>query len=210
MKDNIPPEEKLLRLIRNDKKQPSLPGIKTVVTGKEPILPYTQPLSVPPVLKPAFALRITLAHLRLIIGSVFLLSVVLLFAVLLYPKLGLKTIVLSEVSTKNVAEDLPDKNKSQKPLDEYTQAIREKKIFSNLSLQGPSTSITTLPIDVIKDINLVGIISGENPQAIIEDKKAQKTYYVTKGQSIGEIILDEIQEGKITLNYKGQRFELHL
>ena len=64
--------------------------------------------------------------------------------------------------------------------------------------------------DLVKQLNLVGIIAGENPQAVIEDKNTQKTYYLNKGQFLGEIQLEDILEGKIIINHKGQRFELYL
>jgi len=59
-------------------------------------------------------------------------------------------------------------------------------------------------------LGLVGIIPGDNPQAIVEEKKNQKTYYLVKGQSINGITVEDINENKVTLEYKGKRMTLFL
>jgi hypothetical protein len=61
-----------------------------------------------------------------------------------------------------------------------------------------------------KEISLVGIILGEDPQAIIEDKRTQKIFYVKKGQFIEEFKLEDIEFGKAILSYKDRKFEIHL
>lgn len=60
------------------------------------------------------------------------------------------------------------------------------------------------------NIALVGIVPGDNPQAIVEDKKNQKTYYLIKGQSIDEITVEDISEDKVVLEYRGKRMTLFL
>lgn len=60
------------------------------------------------------------------------------------------------------------------------------------------------------NIGLVGIVPGDNPQAIVEDKKNQKTYYLIKGQSIDEITVEDIIEDKVVLEYRGKRMTLVL
>ncbi len=62
----------------------------------------------------------------------------------------------------------------------------------------------------IQDLNLLGIVSGDNPQAIIEDKKSQKTYFLKKGDFLGDFELKDIQKGKVILDLSGQQFELSL
>ena len=60
------------------------------------------------------------------------------------------------------------------------------------------------------NLGLVGIVPGDNPQAIIEEKKSQKTYYLIKGQAINDIVVEDINENKVILNYKGKRTTLFL
>ncbi|MCX5712178.1 MAG: hypothetical protein NTY47_03770 [Candidatus Omnitrophica bacterium] len=94
------------------------------------------------------------------------------------------------------------------PFDQYKQSISGRNIFGQTSSDSPATA--AIDSNLIKDISLVGILAGDNPQAIIEDKKTQKTFYVIKGQYFGEFQLEDIQEGKVILNYHGQRYELYL
>lgn len=58
--------------------------------------------------------------------------------------------------------------------------------------------------------NLVGIIAGDNPQAVIEDKKAGKTYYLYKGASFNGTIVEDIENGRVILDCKGERVSLVL
>lgn len=57
---------------------------------------------------------------------------------------------------------------------------------------------------------LVGIISGANPQAIIEDTQTQRTIYASKGQLIEGILVESVTEGKVVLFSDGERFDITL
>jgi type II secretory pathway component PulC len=128
----------------------------------------------------------------------------------IYPFIFLRKVGLPDISKeKGPTVDIGAKSEG-KPLEEYLQGISGKQIFSSVPSAGVAGPASGVSADLVKDINLVGIITGDNPQAIIEDKKAQKTYYLNKGQYIGEFLVEDIQEGKIILNFNGQRFELHL
>ena len=91
----------------------------------------------------------------------------------------------------------------------YSNQIAGKKIFSASLFVQTETQVGSgeAPAD---NLGLVGIIPGADPQAIIEDKKAQKTYYLIKGQSVNGIILEDINENKVTLNYGGKKTILFL
>ncbi len=62
--------------------------------------------------------------------------------------------------------------------------------------------------NLLKDIELVGIVLGKNPEAIIEDKKRQVSYRLTAGQFLNDIEICEIKEGRVIIELKGERFEL--
>lgn len=59
-------------------------------------------------------------------------------------------------------------------------------------------------------LNLIGISSGDNLQAIIEDKSKNKTYFLYEGQSGEDIRIEKITPDKVILDYKGIRMELSL
>jgi type II secretory pathway component PulC len=55
---------------------------------------------------------------------------------------------------------------------------------------------------------LVGIAWSANPDAMIEDTKAQKTFFVKKGNRIGDIKVEAVLRDKVILSYEGEEVEL--
>lgn len=206
MKDNVSPEEKLLRLIKG--KKPDTAVEKKIVT------PLTGAQEIKPTLKSAFYLLwqkyLSFINLSKIIRIAFVLSCIYLIVSLIYPWVALRKIRLPKAVPEKSLEIELGQKVEVKPYEFYLEGIKGHQIFSSAPSGGPGGPVSAVNVDLMKDINLVGIISGENPQAVIEDKKSQKTYYVTKGQFIGEYQVEDIQEGKIIVNYRGQRFELYL
>lgn len=61
------------------------------------------------------------------------------------------------------------------------------------------------------DFTLKGIVTGKNPQAIIEDKKDNKTYFLFKGDRLLDFEVKDILEGKVILETaEGVDIELKL
>ena len=94
----------------------------------------------------------------------------------------------------------------------YSNRISGKKIFgaapyaAGEGLEGAGAGGE----DITANLGLVGIIPGANPQAIIEDKKSQKTYYLMKGESTNGIVVEDVGSDKVTIEYKGKRLNLFL
>lgn len=211
MKDNVSPEEKLLRLIRGQKKSP-LPALSEgrlntplPVKMQGGVINQKRNFKFEKYL-PQLNLN-NLIIIGLVVASLYLLSA------FIYPLLVSKKTILS---TEKPSDEITESKESVKPdeikpYDFYNQGIKNKQIFgAGAATQLTQESGATVGANLIKDINLLGVISGANPQAIIEDKKSQKTYYVNKGQMIGEFQVEDIGEGKIILNYGGQKFELSI
>lgn len=60
-------------------------------------------------------------------------------------------------------------------------------------------------------LTLMGIVDGHPPQAIIADTAAQKSYFVTAGETFGAgIQVKKIGDGRVTLSYQGVETDLHL
>lgn len=208
MKDAISPEEKLLRLIRGqrspEKPLPAEPALAKpkvnlqVAQWKREVYSFA----------PKFLRSLNIQKWLIII---FMLSCAYLAAAVAYPLFIPKKPPLPKIAAKNIPEEKMFLEESAKPYEFYSGPIKEKQIFGSLGLQaGGGDAPIALGNELIKDINLVGILSGDNPQAVIEDKKAQKTYYVTKGQFVGQFQLEDIREGKIILGSGGQKYELYL
>ena len=63
--------------------------------------------------------------------------------------------------------------------------------------------------DAIKNLSLVGISWSADPDVIIEDKSIQKTYFVKRGQSVGNNVkVEAVFKDKVVLTSDGQEFEL--
>lgn len=62
----------------------------------------------------------------------------------------------------------------------------------------------------IKDLNLVGIITDGETRAVIEDKKASKTYYLVKDDEIAGMRVAEILQQEVILEKNGERTSLTL
>lgn len=92
------------------------------------------------------------------------------------------------------------------------QQASDGQVFGFLGAE--SVGVTAAPGDqadeLLRSMTLVGIISGDNPQAVIEDKAREKAYYLTVGQSLNGFTLEEIAEARVMLSFDGKRFELHL
>jgi hypothetical protein len=64
--------------------------------------------------------------------------------------------------------------------------------------------------EILGNLNLLGIITGDNNQAIIEDKTLKKTYFLYKGDSFGDLKVYDIKESVVILDYKGEKIELNI
>jgi len=62
--------------------------------------------------------------------------------------------------------------------------------------------------DLMSDLVMVGISWGEDPQAMIESKKANQTYFLKKGETINNLKIEEILPNKVILSYEGEKGEL--
>jgi hypothetical protein len=64
--------------------------------------------------------------------------------------------------------------------------------------------------DILKDLNLVGIIRDPEVKAIIEDKKAAKTYFLNVGDRLNELKVAKILDKEVILDANGAQYTLAL
>lgn len=64
--------------------------------------------------------------------------------------------------------------------------------------------------EIKANLNILGIITGDNNQAIIEDKGLKKTFFLYKGDSVGEAKVVDIENNTVILDYKGEKIELRI
>lgn len=210
MTDNISPEEKLLRLIRG-KKEP-----KNSSLNPESVLDNSLPgtsSNINYFFKKLLS-GLSLSHLFLQKASliIILFSLIPLVISFVYPFVGLKKIKLPAVSAQKIEGFALIPDQKMKPYEFYSEVLSRSDLFKVSTTAAQEAAVGTVAADAssIKDIDLIGIISGDSPQAIIEDKKIKKTYYVTKGQFIGDIQVEDILQGKVVLIFEGQKYELQI
>jgi hypothetical protein len=196
MKDAHSPEERLLKLIRKEKKSKAEPS--PLSSGQERVAHSAAPR--------LFTMRQLYRGMVVAAAASFLY----LIAVFVYPWVGLKEIRLPAVTEQEHRDAAIQAAVEPKPYEFYQKELGQKNIFKTQVAEGETSAAIPTDINLTKEINLVGIISGDNPQAIIEDRQTQKTYYVAKGQFIGDYKVADIQEGKIILEFQGKRYELNM
>ncbi len=77
-------------------------------------------------------------------------------------------------------------------------------IFRPLTEGGVKKKVKVKTVDTLaKDYILIGIVSLENKEAILKNKRTRKTLFVREGMSIGELNVREISSDKVILEYNG-------
>ncbi len=106
----------------------------------------------------------------------------------------------------------------QEALAEKEPAIEEEAPPELRELFGAPVTRETAPIaeegppitELAKDLALVGVISGDNPQAIIQNKKTRQSFYVYAGESVLEFKIKQIDKATVILEHKGETLKLSL
>lgn len=103
-----------------------------------------------------------------------------------------------------------------KALDTYMEKVRSRDIFK-IGAQ-PATEEVAKPDQsaqkaqretVLNKYKLVGISWSDNPDAMIEDSEAKKTFFLKRGQVMSDgVKIQAIFKDKVVLNYAGAEVEL--
>jgi len=229
MSAEFSPEERLLRLIRRKKQQPppaaddatkpSPPQQQPADKGTDAAKVNKELLKKRPIRPLVFAER---KSLYIMAGGILLL---LMFAHVLYTAFsdkerdelaGLESMVTSlsaqikeRPKPPKVEKEQPEKTpdtseppvKADASFKDFQKLLDDKTLFvparstkkTQSALEGPNLRET------VKAYRLVGVIPGDEPQAIVEDKKSGQTFFVRKGEMIDSIEVRDIGSGRITL-----------
>jgi len=105
-----------------------------------------------------------------------------------------------------------DPEKSISSFDDYQKMLNEKTIFAPPASRKSKKDVSEGPglRELVKDLTLVGIMPGDEPQAIIEDKKSGQTLFLIKGESIDNIEIKDIASGRVVLGYGEDTITLSL
>lgn len=233
MEKDLSPEERLLRLIkgRSKKTKPedSLPpqnARQNQIEVKEPDIspmPKTAP-------KP---IKIT-AHSNYLFFEIILTVIIVLAAVLIIfsiitgekkSELDAIEMVVKDITVREniekpledpketvTAEKVKEERKESDSFADYEKLFSTKAVFAPVSGSEKTFVKTAGPHlkELVSDFRLVGIMPGEEPQAIIEEKKTGQTFFLQKGENIQGIEIMDILTGRVILGKGDETITLSL
>ncbi len=102
-----------------------------------------------------------------------------------------------------------------KAISYYTEKVIERNIFKmGMTDIGAREEVVILEpaaetiVELIQNLRLVGISWSDEPDAMIEDVEAVRTFYVRRGHMIGMLKVQAIFKDKVILSYEGAEVEL--
>jgi len=98
----------------------------------------------------------------------------------------------------------------QKPSSYYQEKVTQRDIFK-MGSKKPEIEIkepTSKTLELAQNLKLVGISWSDDPDAMVEDKKLSRTFFIKKGHMVGEAKVKAIFKDKVVLELDGEEFEL--
>ncbi|MCX7927408.1 MAG: hypothetical protein N2606_04655 [Candidatus Omnitrophica bacterium] len=103
----------------------------------------------------------------------------------------------------------PKEDSNLPELNNYLPAIKQRNIFRMGKFSQLREETTSGKAQEIKaQYQLVGISWSDDPDALIEDTKLQKTYFVKKGQLVGDMKVEAIYRDRVVLRLGQDLIEL--
>lgn len=96
----------------------------------------------------------------------------------------------------------------------YKKALSRKDIFTALpekkrAKRKKKEKGVTID-DILKNLKLLGILWDDKPTAIIQSRKSKGTRYLSEGENIDGAVVEKIEQGRVILNYDGEKADLIL
>jgi hypothetical protein len=208
MKKDISSEEKLLNLIR--KKNPADKKEKAVKP------PKNAPAWIPSTAKgfPDFTTTTFRFLLVICLGLVFYIG----SHIFLFKPAGDNFLSLEAAKVEDEKESASALETAPplKPFSEYAQAFNERDLFLSALQRAQTQAIAAPPeaavappgFDLSQNFRLVGIIVDNDPRAVVEDVRNQRTLFLSYGDNIEGAILKEIRDGKVIFTLNDRQIEL--
>lgn len=205
-KDSLTPEEKLLKIIENPNiEKRSLPlSSKVRSLGAGTVKDLLARFHIDKNLFKKFNFRtinIIIAGICIIVTLVWLLSFI---------RSGMVLAGRFRQITADAGASVQESQKKPKievNIEEALAQVKKRNVFTLL----PSKEQAQASVDIgltLGNLKLVGILWSDNPQAMIENSKEQKTYFVSKGDKIGDIEVRSILRDKVIVGKGAEEWEL--
>jgi hypothetical protein len=105
----------------------------------------------------------------------------------------------------------PESSGLKKAASYYLDKVRERDIFT-MGAKKTEKPVDNTPssksLELAASLKLVGISWSSDPDAMIEDTKATKTYFVKRGEMVGDARVQAIFKDKVVLSLDKEEFEL--
>jgi len=207
----ITPEDQLLRIIEDPKTEKSKIhlSVKAVNGGIKSLAGFFKNLHI----QKDFFKRINLQSVNKIILAIC--GVFTIFWLFDFIKINY---ILNKKLEKIVAEAqaYEPKNVNIAPFPEISIAdaitgVKKRNIYTFTLLSTPIEQQSSIEADIaamLGNLKLVGIILGDNPQAMIENTKEQNTYLLNKNDIVGQLTIKKILRDKVILGKDDKEWEL--
>jgi len=115
----------------------------------------------------------------------------------------------SNTAAVKIETIFPEPAGLKKAVSYYLDKVRERDIFT-MGLKKAAVDLlpSSKSLDVSSSLKLVGISWSSDPDAMIEDTKELKTFFVKRGEMVGEAKVQAIFKDKVVLSLGKEEFEL--
>jgi hypothetical protein len=72
----------------------------------------------------------------------------------------------------------------------------------------PAIALNGTSADLSSQYKVVGIILDRHSQAVLKDRQSGKSFFVHKGDRLGDAVIGDIQDGKVVLSMGDRNWEL--
>ncbi len=95
-------------------------------------------------------------------------------------------------------------------VEDYLEDIAKRDILRHHEARQRAGGGELVYADSLKNMTLAGIVIDEPMQAVLKDESTGNVLYVTAGATFGDITVVSIEEGKVVLEYGGEKIELRM
>ena len=191
------PEEKLLRLIR----------------GKGAVAQAASAGAAPAAAPRALPIQFSISGWQWVTVLSVLLGLILLVEVVALILQFTRPVPSVEIRPAGSADAPSGETAAAQPIPSLAAAVQRPVFVSQVASTGGAAEVrppSTDAKELASKLTLTGIITGDPPQAIIENTESKKTYFVSPGQTVDGAVVDKVLENRVILNLQGEKVELGL
>ncbi|MDD5731192.1 MAG: hypothetical protein PHN57_08735 [Candidatus Omnitrophica bacterium] len=152
------------------------------------------------------------SDIKLINSALFFVLIILTLYFILNVSNSVKKISKVEFKIKNAAAEaqILKFTSRLKDVHYYSDKVKLRDIFKMGAKVKDTVAdvISSKAAEATKDLRLVGISWSEDPDAMVEDTKQQRTFFIKKGQMIGDVKVEDILKDRVVLRYGQELVEL--